>query len=119
MRIYFLEEFQSADNARSIALQRAFTRAIQGIIFLIFTFRDITQFDIRLPHYTACVYSIGREMQTMRINFLEEFQSADNARSIALQRAYTGHSRYNLSHFYSPRYNPVLYSFAPLYSVCI
>ena len=100
MRIYFLEEFQSADNA---------PRYNPDLVF-IFTFRDITQFDIRLPHYTACVYSIEREMQTMRINFLEEFQSvlySDNARSIALQRAYTGHSRYNLSHFYFPRYNPV------------
>ena len=58
MRIYFLEEFQSADNARSIALQRAYT-GHSSIIFLIFTLRDITQFDIRLHHYTACVYSNG------------------------------------------------------------
>ena len=73
------------------------------------TFRDITQFDIRSHHNTAaaCVYRVEREIQTMRIYFLEEFQSADSARSTALQRAYKGHSRYNLSHFYIPSYNPV------------
>ena len=75
MRIYFLEEFQSADNARSIFLNftrynpKAYTGGfiqefIIFLIFLIFTLRDITQFDIRLHHYTACVYSMGREMQT-------------------------------------------------------
>ena len=57
------------------------------------------------------------EIQTMRIYFLEEFQNADSARSTALQRAYKGHKRYNLYHVYFPRYNPVWYSFAPLYSV--
>ena len=60
-----------------------------------------------------------REIQTMRIYFLEEFQSADSARSTALQRAYKGHQRYNPYNFYFPRYNSVWYSFAPLYSVCI
>ena len=60
-----------------------------------------------------------REIQTMRIFFLEEFQSADSARSTVLQRAYKGHRWYNLSHFYFPSYNPFWYSFAPLYSVCI
>ena len=66
-------------------------RAIQGIIFLIFTFRDITQFDIRLHHNTACVYSMEREIEAMRIFLLEEFPSADSARSTALQKAYKGH----------------------------
>ena len=37
-----------------------------------------------------------RKIQTMRIYFLEEFQSADSARSTALQKAYKGHQRYNL-----------------------
>ena len=106
MRNNFLEEFQSADNARSIALQRAF-KGHSRYNFSHFYSPRYNQFYIRLHNYTTCVYSMGREMQTMRINFLEEFQSADNARSIALQRAHTGHSKYNLSHFYSPRYNPV------------
>ena len=118
MRIYFLEEFQSADSARSTALQRAY-KGHQDIISLIVTFRVITQFDIRSHHYTACVYSMEREIQTMRIYFLEEFQSADSARSTVLQRAYKGHQRYNPYNFYFPRYNSFWYSFAPLYSVCI
>ena len=50
----------------------------------------------------------------MRIYFLEEFQSADSTRSTALQRAYKGHSRYNLSHSYFPSYNPVWYSFCTI-----
>ena len=45
-----------------------------------------------------------REIQTMRIYFLEEFQSADNARSTALSRAYKGHQRYSLYHIYFPSY---------------
>ena len=94
-------------------------RANKDIIPIIFTFRDITQFDIRLHHFTACVYSMDPVIQTMRIYFLEEFQSADNARSTALQRAYKGHRRYNPYNFYFPRYISVWYSFAPLYSVCI
>ena len=107
MRIYFLEEFQSADNARSIALQRAYKGHSRYNLSHFYSPRYNPVLYSFAGHYTACVYSMGREMQTMRINFLEEFQSADNARSIALQRAYTGHSRYNLSHFYFPRYNPV------------
>ena len=82
------------------------TRATKDVIPIIFTSRDITQFDIRLHHFTACVYSMDPEIQTMRIYFLEEFQSADSARSTALQMAYKGHSRYNLSHSYFPSYNP-------------
>ena len=98
MRIYFLEEFQSADNARSTTLRRAYNWATKDMISIQSTFRDITQFDIRLQHCTACVYSIEREIQTTRIYFLETFQSADNAQSTALQRAYKGHRRYNLYH---------------------
>ena len=48
-----------------------------------------------------------REIQTMRIYFLEEFQSADNARSTALQRAYKGHQRYDLNPVYFSSYIPV------------
>ena len=83
------------------------------------TFRVKTQFDIRSHHYTACVYSKKREIQTMRIYFLEKFQSVDSARSTAPRRAYKVHQRYNLYHVYFPRYNPVWYSFAPLYSVYV
>ena len=43
-----------------------------------------------------------REIQTMRIYFLEKFQSADSARSTALQTAYKGHKRNNLYHVYFP-----------------
>ena len=83
------------------------TRATKDIISLIFIFRLITPFDIRLHHNTACVYSIEREIEAMRIFFLEEFQSADSARSTALQKASKGHQRYNLYHVYFPIYNPV------------
>ena len=48
-----------------------------------------------------------REIRTIRIYFLEEFQSADYAQSTALQRAYKGHQIYNLYHIYSPSYNLV------------
>ena len=82
------------------------TRSTKDIISLILTFRVITHFDIRLHHYTASVYSMEREIQTMRILFLEEFQSADSARSTALQRFYKVHQRYNLSHSYFPSHNP-------------
>ena len=106
-------------TARDRQLYKRPTRVIQGIISLILTFRVITQFDIRSHHYTACVYSMEREIQTMRIYFLEKFQSADSARSTALQRAYKGNQRYNPYTFHFPRYNSVWYSFSPLYSVCI
>ena len=43
-------------------------------------------------------YSMEREIQTMRIHFLEKYQSVDSAQSTALQRAYKGHQRYNLYH---------------------
>ena len=95
------------------------TKAIQDIISLIITFRVMTQFDIRLHQYTACVYSMERRIQTMRIFFLGEFQSANSARSSALQRVYKIHQRCNLSHYYFLSYNPVRCSFAPIYSVCI
>ena len=42
-----------------------------------------------------------REIQTMRIFFQKEFQSADSEPSTALGRAYKGHQRYNLYHVYS------------------
>ena len=74
MRIYFLEEFQSADSARSTALYKQPTRATKEIISIMSTFRVITKFDIRSHHYTACVYSMEREVQAMRIYFLEKFQ---------------------------------------------
>ena len=72
------------------------TRATKDLFFINFTFRLITPFDIRLHHYTACVYSMQREIETMRIYFLEEFQTADSVPTTALQRAYKGHQRYNL-----------------------
>ena len=71
IRKNFLEEYQSADRARSIALQKA-TRATEDMISLILTFKVITQFDIRLHHYTACAYRLERRIPTMRIYFLEE-----------------------------------------------
>ena len=52
------------------------------------TFRVKTQFDIRLHHCKACVYSMEREIEIVRICFLEEFQSADSARLTAPQKAY-------------------------------
>ena len=82
-------------------------RATKDVVSLLFTFRVITQFAIRLHHYIAFLYSMEREIPTMRIYFLGEFQSADSARSTALQRAYKGHPRYNLSHYYFLSYNPV------------
>ena len=97
MRICFLEEFQSADSALSTALQRA---------YIIITFRVITHFDIRLHHCKAYVYSMERDIQTLRIFFLEEFQGADSAQLTALQRAYEGHQRYIFHHYNFPSYNP-------------
>ena len=43
-----------------------------------------------------------REIEAMQIFFLEEFQSADRARSTALQKAYKDHQRYVLYHVYFP-----------------
>ena len=83
MRIYSLENIK-VRTPRDRQPYEGPTRATKDIISIISSFQVITQFDTRFHHYTACVYSMEREIQTMRIYFLEEIQSADNARSTAL-----------------------------------
>ena len=98
MRIFSWNNFKRR-TASDRQPYKSATRDTKDIVSIMSTFRVITQFDIRSHPYTAWVYSMVREIQSMGIYFLEEFQSADNARSTALRKAYKGHSRYNLSHF--------------------
>ena len=119
MRIYFLEKFQSADSARSTALQRP-TRATKDIISIIFTFRDMTQFDIRLHFYTAYMYIawIGKFKPCGFISW-ENFKVRTTRDRQSYKGPTKGHKKYNLYHVYFPSYKPAWYSFSPLYTACV
>ena len=119
MRNSFLGEFQSADSARSTALYKH-TRATKEIISIMSTFRDITQFDISLHHYTAYMYIAqnGKFKPCGSISW-KNFKVRTARDRQPYKGPYKGHQRYNLYNFYFPRYNPVWYSFAPLYSVYV
>ena len=56
MRIFFLGKFQRADRARSAALQKAYKGHRVYDLSNFYFPSVITQFDIRLHNYTACVY---------------------------------------------------------------
>ena len=100
MRIYSLENIK-VRTTRDRQPYEGPTRATKDIISIISSFQVITQFDTRFHHYTACVYSMERGIQTMRIYSLEEFQNADKARSTALQIAYRSHQICNLPYLVS------------------
>ena len=101
---FFLEEFRSADSTSSTALQRAY-EGHRRYNFYHFYFPSYDPFWYSVsPLYS--VSSMEREIQTMRIVFMEKFRYADSAHSTALRRAYWGHRRYILYQFHFGRMTP-------------